>query len=253
LDIKRNIIAPVQELWKKRNKIRGGDDGMKVTFHGHSCFEIEHRGTRLLIDPFITGNPQAKVKAEELNPDYILVTHGHGDHVGDTVAIAKRTGATVIAAHELSVWLGKQGVKAHGMALGGGHAFPFGHVKMVLALHGSGYEADDQIVYMGPAAGFVLTLDGTTIYHAGDTALFSDMKLIGRKPIDLAMLPIGDNFTMGPDDALLAAEWLGAKRVIPMHYNTFPLIEQDGEHFIKQLAEKGIEGHALAPGQSLEL
>ncbi|MFC7442820.1 metal-dependent hydrolase [Laceyella putida] len=224
---------------------------MKVTFHGHSCFEIAHNGTRLLIDPFITGNPQAKIQADALHPDYILVTHGHGDHVGDTVAIAKRTGATVIASAEMAGWLGQQGVKAHGMALGGGYTFPFGHVKMVPALHGSGYEVDGQIIYMGPAAGFVLTLDGKTLYHAGDTALFSDMKLIGRKAIDLALLPIGDNYTMGPEDALVAAEWLGAKHVIPMHYNTFPLIEQNGERFVEELSKKGIKGSVMKPGQEL--
>lgn len=226
---------------------------MKVTFHGHSCFEIEHNGTRLLIDPFITGNPQAKIVADRLNPTYILVTHGHSDHVGDTVSIAKRTGATVIASAELAGWLSNQGIDAHGMALGGGYTFPFGHVKMVPALHGTGYEADGQIIYLGPAAGFVLTLEGKTIYHAGDTALFSDMKLIGRKPLDLALLPIGDNYTMGPEDALVAAEWLGAKLVVPMHYNTFPLIKQNAELFVEQLAQKGIKGTILQVEQSMEL
>lgn len=229
---------------------------MKITYHGHSCFEIETGKHRILIDPFISGNPGAKVKPEELKPDFILLTHGHGDHVGDTVAIAKQNDALVIAAHELSVWLSWQGVKTHGMSVGGGFDFPFGRVKMTNALHGSGLEFNDQkqIVYMGPAAGYLLTIEGKTIYHAGDTALFSDMKIIHHgKPIDLAMLPIGDNFTMGPEDALIAAEWLHAKQVVPMHYNTFPVIEQDSHAFAKRLEEKGIKGSALAVGESLEL
>jgi L-ascorbate metabolism protein UlaG (beta-lactamase superfamily) len=229
---------------------------MKITYHGHSCFEIEHGKHRILIDPFLTGNPVAKAKPEELNVDFILVTHGHGDHVGDTVAIAKRTGATVIAPHELSVWLSWQGVKTHGMAVGGGYRFEFGHVKMTHALHGSGFELPEQqrIVYLGSPSGYLLTLGDKRIYHAGDTGLFSDMKLISRgQPIDLAMLPIGDNYTMGPEDALLAAEWLHAKHVVPMHYNTFPVIEQDARAFVQELEKKGIRGTAMNPGDVLEL
>jgi L-ascorbate metabolism protein UlaG (beta-lactamase superfamily) len=229
---------------------------MKITYHGHSCFEIEHNDTRLLIDPFISGNPLAKVKPEELKPHYILLTHGHNDHVGDTVSIAKANDAMVIAPHELSVWLGWQGVKTHGMALGGTFQFDFGKVRMVNALHGSGYvvEENRQILYMGPASGFVLTFDDKTIYHAGDTALFTDMKLIGmHRPIDLALLPIGGNFTMDPEDALIAAEWIGAKHVVPMHYNTFPPIRQDVHAFVQKLEQKGIRGTAMNVGDMLEL
>lgn len=229
---------------------------MKLHYHGHSCFEIETNNYRILIDPFISGNDKAKVKPEDLKPDFILLTHGHGDHVGDTVSIAKQNDALVVAPHELSVWLSWQGVRTHGMSTGGSFEFPFGRLKMTHALHGSGFELGEkkEIVYMGPASGYLLTLEGKTIYHAGDTALFSDMKIINHgKAIDLALLPIGDNFTMGPDDAVIAAEWLNAKQVVPMHYNTFPVIEQDPHAFVKKLEEKGIKGIALAIGESLEI
>ncbi|MBA4495254.1 metal-dependent hydrolase [Paenactinomyces guangxiensis] len=228
---------------------------MKITFHGQSCFEIEHENHRLVIDPFLTGNPVAKAKPGDIKADYILLTHGHGDHVGDTVGIAKNNNATVIAPFELATWLEWQGVKAYGMSTGGGYSFDFGHVKYTQAFHGSGFVTEDrEILYLGPASGILLTLGDKTIYHAGDTALFSDMKLIGmNKKIDLACLPIGDNFTMGPEDALIAAEWVGAKQVIPMHYNTFPVIAQDGHAFAKELEEKGIKGTVLEAGESITL
>ncbi len=228
---------------------------MKITFHGHSCFEIEHEKHRLIIDPFLTDNPVAKAKPEDIKADYILLTHGHGDHVGDAAAIAKNNNATVIAPFELATWLGWQGINTHGMQHGGGFNFDFGRVKMTLAFHGSAYVTDNkEIIYTGNPAGFLLTLGGKTIYHAGDTSLFSDMKLIGmNKEIDLAMLPIGDNFTMGPEDALIAAEWVNAKHVIPMHFNTWPLIEQDGNAFVKELEKKGIKGTVLAAGESISI
>ncbi|WP_240511904.1 metal-dependent hydrolase [Paludifilum halophilum] len=228
---------------------------MHIQFHGQSCFEIHHEGTRLIIDPFLKGNPKAKSKPEDIKTDYILLTHGHGDHVGDTVEIAKRNGATVIAPFELANWIGWQGVDVHPMHIGGAHSFDFGRVKLTPAFHGSGFidEENKEIIYLGMPAGILLMLGEKTIYHAGDTALFSDMKLIGMKSgVDLAFLPIGDNFTMGPEDALLAAEWVGANTVIPMHYNTFPLIEQDGEDFVRRLKEKGIDGVALEVGNRIE-
>jgi len=229
---------------------------MKVTFHGHSCFLIESQRARILIDPFLTGNPAAIVKPDQVEADVILLTHAHNDHLGDTVEIAKRNQAQVIASHELATWLGWQGVEAHGMSIGGRYSADFGQVQMTPAFHGNGYvdEEKKEIIYMGMPAGLVIQVDGKTLYHAGDTSLFSDMQLIKRKyEIDLAMLPIGDNFTMGPDDAALAAEWVGAKQVIPMHYNTFPLIEQDPDQFVKKLAEKEIKGVVLKPGESIEL
>jgi L-ascorbate metabolism protein UlaG (beta-lactamase superfamily) len=229
---------------------------MKITFLGHSGFLIETNGKSLLIDPFLTGNPVAKRKAEEVKADYIFLSHGHGDHLGDTVSIAKKNDALVVTTFELATWLGWQGVKAHGMSTGGSYAFDFGRVKLTPALHGAGFvdEEKKEIIYLGPPVGFLFTIEDKTIYFAGDTALFSDMKLIGMKrPVDLALLPIGDNFTMGPEDALIAAEWVNARRVVPMHYNTFPLIAQDAKAFVEQLKEKGIEGIILEPEESIML
>ncbi|MBD1373101.1 metal-dependent hydrolase [Hazenella sp. IB182357] len=225
---------------------------LTLTYHGHSCFEICNQKHRIIIDPFLTGNPVATKKEDEIKVDFILITHGHGDHVGDAISIAKRNDATIIAPHEIAVYMEWQGLKAHGMGTGGGYTFDFGHVEMTPALHGSGLEQPDQkeITYMGVAAGFLLTIDKQIIYHAGDTALFSDMKLLARKPIDVALLPIGDNYTMGPEDALLAAEWLQAKQVIPMHYNTFPVIEQDPYPFVSRLKGKG---KVLEVGGTIEL
>lgn len=229
---------------------------MKITWQGQSCFEIEHEGTRLIIDPFLSENPKAEKAPEDVEVDYILLTHGHNDHVGDTLPIAKRTGATVIAPNELAVYLGWHGADIHPMNIGGSFKFDFGRVKLTQAFHGSSYqpEGKEEFIYLGMPAGLLLTLGDKTLYHAGDTSLFGDMKLIGElEDVELAMLPIGDNFTMGPDEAVLAAEWVGAKRVIPMHYNTFPLIEQDPHAFVQQLREKGIKGHALEIGESLIL
>lgn len=227
---------------------------MKITYHGHACFVVEEGGHALVIDPFLTGNGKADIGPADVKVEAILLSHGHGDHVGDTEQIARANHATIIAPFELAMFFGRKGFDVHPMHLGGGHEFPFGHVKLTLAFHGSGIELEDRIEYAGNPCGFLITMGGKTFYHAGDTGLFGDMKIIGeRNRIDVTALPIGDNFTMGPDDALLAAEWIGAKQVIPMHYNTFDLIQQDGHAFADALSKRGLKGAVLDPGQSLEI
>jgi L-ascorbate metabolism protein UlaG (beta-lactamase superfamily) len=232
---------------------------MKITYWSHSCFFIETTSHRLVIDPFLTGNDLAHVSASEVECDFVLVTHGHFDHVGDAVAIAKRTGATIISSYEVADYLAQEDVKTHGMGVGGAHKFPFGQIKLTIAHHGGGYAPggelrDGKFIYLGNPAGMLITADEKTIYHAGDTGLFLDMKLIGElDAIDLALLPIGDNFTMGSEDAARAAEFLGAKLSVPMHYNTFDLIKTDPDLFVKKVSARGQKALALKIGASLDI
>jgi len=224
----------------------------KLTWFGHATLGLETGGFKLLIDPFFSGNPAASTTAEKVDADFILVSHGHGDHIGDTVAIANRTAATVISNHEIVTWLGKQGLsKVHGQHLGGGHQHPFGYLKLTLALHGSQLPDGS---YGGNPCGFLLTTnDGKMAYLAQDTGLFGDMKLIGEEGLDLAVIPIGDNYTMGPADALRAVKMLQAKTVIPIHYNTFDLLNQDARTWAKRVADESTtKAVILKPGDSFE-
>ncbi len=221
----------------------------KITWYGHATIGVETAdGYKILIDPFFTGNPAASTTADKVNADFIVVSHGHGDHVGDAIEIAKRTGAPIISNYEITNWLTAQGVeKVHPQHLGGGFKHPFGYLKLTLALHGSALPDGS---YGGNPAGILLTTnDGLKLYFAQDTGLFGDMRLIGDEGLDLAMVPIGDNFTMGPDDALKAVHFLRPKHVIPIHYNTWPLIAQDAEAWAKRVAaETEAQPHVLQPG-----
>jgi L-ascorbate metabolism protein UlaG (beta-lactamase superfamily) len=217
---------------------------------GHACLLIEGDGQRVLIDPFLTGNPQAAASADEVAADWILVSHGHEDHLGDAVPIARRTGATVVANYEIAEWLQRpeQGLtRVHGLQHGGGHRFGPVRIKLTQAWHGSTLPGGG---YGGNPAGFLLTFaDGTTIYDAADTGLFGDMRLIGEEGIDLAILPIGDNYTMGPDDAVRAVKLIQPRSVLPIHYNTFDLITQDAEAWAARVRrETGVEAVVLQPG-----
>lgn len=223
----------------------------QATFLGHSCVMLADGEHKIIIDPFLTGNEQASAKPEEIEVGHILVTHGHSDHIGDAVAIAKRTGATIIANFEICSLVGKEAVNNHPLHIGGGADFDFGRVKMTIAHHGGGFGPDASI-YTGPAAGFLVTIDGKTVYHAGDTGLFYDMKLIGEmNDLDLAFLPIGDNFTMGIDDAVKAVEFLRPTRVVPMHYDTFPIIKADPTEFAQKVS--GSQVLIVKPGDTFDI
>ena len=224
----------------------------KFTWYGHATLGLETDGYKILIDPFFTGNPAVSTTAEAVDADFILVSHGHSDHVGDTVEIVKRTGATVISNYEIVNWFETQGLeKVHPQHLGGGFQHPFGYLKLTLALHGSALPDGS---YGGNPAGFLLTTnDGKKIYMAQDTGLFGDMQLIGDEGIDLAILPIGDNFTMGPDDALRAVKFLRPKAVIPIHYNTWELIAQNPVSWAERVEEETqAKVTVLAAGESFE-
>ncbi len=231
---------------------------MRIIYHGHSCFELKGTAHTVLIDPFIKGNALAThIKPQDFKEvDAILVSHGHRDHLGDTIEIANNTGAIVISVAELAKYCAGLGVKVHRMHIGGKHDFPFGTVKLTQAVHCSAIDVEGRSVYAGLACGFLINMDGFCLYHAGDTGLFGDMELIGRRNfIDLAMIPIGDNYVMGPEDAAYACKLLKAKEVIPMHFNTFPEINQDVSEFISLLKENAPEAKCIPmkPGETYEL
>ena len=226
---------------------------MRLTYLGHSCFFVETSGASLIIDPFLTGNPTAARSAADLTCDYILVSHGHEDHTGDALELSKRCGAPIIANFEIAEYFGAKGAKTHGMNPGGAHTFPFGRVKLTIAHHTSSAEAGLHPIYLGVPCGLLIQADGRSLYHAGDTALFLDMQLIGRVGLDVAMLPIGDNYTMGPEDAVAALDFLKPRLAVPMHYNTWPIIAQDGAAFAARASEAGHSARALKPGDAVDL
>ncbi|WP_324676581.1 metal-dependent hydrolase [Hymenobacter sp. GOD-10R] len=226
---------------------------MNVTYYGHSSFLFEIEGSKVLFDPFISPNPLASaIDVAKIEADYLLLSHGHGDHVADAEAIGQRTGAEVVAIAEIAGWFGNKGLKAaYPMNIGGKVKLPFGTVKMVAAAHSSSLPDGS---YGGIAAGFVVEAEGKTFYFAGDTALTYDMKLIGEQyKLDFALLPIGDNYTMGIDDALIAADWVGASKIIGMHYDTFPAIAIDQEATKEKAQLAGKELVLLTIGETISL
>lgn len=219
-----------------------------LKFLGHACFHLSDNEIELLFDPFLSANPFQKAQPSQISCNYILISHAHFDHIGDGIDIAKRTAATIISTAEIANMCSKANCTSHAMHIGGKHRFDFGYVRITPAFHGAGVEG-------GHACGFIVNFFGKKIYFAGDTSLFGDMELLGRlEKIDYALLPIGDNFTMGPDDAIEAVGLLKPKAVIPMHYNTWPLIAQSPDYF-KQAVESrfSVPVHILNPGESIEI
>ncbi|MFA8343328.1 MAG: metal-dependent hydrolase [Rhodothermaceae bacterium] len=225
---------------------------MKLRYFSHSAFQITtDSGKVILIDPFLDDNPTCEVKSDDVKADYIVLTHAHGDHCADAFKIADRCDSLFICVNELADYCAEKGYKAHNMHIGGGYNFDFGRVKFTIAHHGS-VTPDGK--YGGNPAGVVLTIDGKKLYHTGDTGLFLDMKLIGEiDKIDYFLAPIGDNFTMGIDDAVKAVEFVNPGVSIPMHYNTFPVIEADPEEFKSKVEAIGKTARVMAFGEEIEL
>ena len=225
---------------------------MKLKYFSHSAFQITTDDNKsILIDPFLDQNPTSPVKSDEVTADYIILTHAHGDHLGDSFKIAEKTSPLFIAVNELADYVASNGFKAHNMHIGGAHEFDFGRVKFTIAHHGS-ITPDGK--YAGEPAGVLITISGKTIYHAGDTGLFYDMKLIGEmNDVDYFLVPIGDNFTMGIDDAVKATEFVNPKTVIPMHYNTFSVINADPNEFKAKAEAKGFNVKVMEYGEEIEI
>lgn len=228
---------------------------VKITYHGHACVELNDGTFDIIFDPFITGNPVTTADVDRIKPDAILVSHGHPDHLGDAITISKNSNALIIAPFELATYCAEKGAtNIHPMHIGGSYKFDFGTVKLTLALHGSAFISEKERIYTGNPCGFIVEFGGKTIYFAGDTGLFSDMKMLGEiHNIDIAFLPIGDNFTMGIGDATKAASWLKTKLVIPIHYNTWDIIKQDPHDFVKAVSELGIKAMVIPFNSAVNL
>ncbi len=223
-------------------------------FYGHACFRLEQGDTQVLVDPFLTGNPHLAKMPEDMKPTTILVSHGHDDHLGDAIELARRNAATIVASPELAAFCSRQGVAVEGAHMGGTLKFPWGSVKLVQAFHSSS-TGPNLDIFVGNPVGFVITFYDKVFYHPGDTALFGDMRLIGdRNKIDLAYLPIGGRYTMDVDDAVLAAQFLRPKAIIPGHYNTWPIIEANASDF-KAKVESATDSKVvlLKPGEVYEM
>jgi len=227
----------------------------KFTYCGHSCALVESSAGNVIIDPFLTGNPLASHKPEDIPPlGAVLLTHGHADHLGDAVDLAKKNGAPVVGTYELATYCQTQGTDAVPMNIGGATELACGRIKLVQAWHSSSFQVGNDFIYTGMPTGILHRIEGKTLYHLGDSGLFSDLELIGKwnAPIDVALVPIGDHFTMGIDEAVEASRLVGATTVVPIHYNTFPPIECDPNEFAKKVAKAGGKAVVLKPGESLE-
>ena len=224
----------------------------KLTFIGHATFAVEaDDGTHLVIDPFLADNPVTDVTVDDLAADFILLTNGHFDHVADAIPLAQKTGATIIASYEIATYMEHQGLSASPQHIGGGVTYPFGHVKMTAALHGGQLGLPGGEAFTTVPAGLLITLNGgQRLHHAGDTALLTDMQLLKGK-VDVAILPIGDRFTMGPEDAVTAVDFIEPRVVIPCHYDTWPPIEQDADAFADAVGDRA-QVEVMAPGDVYE-